>query len=108
MEGRECGAGLGGGGENVIIREESNAEHLAEEVEGEMGEVVLGEGGDEGAPGGGGAVRGGVEDLEGGVGELGFGVEVDEVVGEERDGFEAGFDDVGMELEASAEGSRVG
>ena len=39
---------------------------------------------------------------------MGFGVEVDEVVGEERDGMEAGFEDVGVKLEALWEGAGVG
>ncbi|TKY62600.1 product protein [Spatholobus suberectus] len=103
-EGGEGGAGLGGGGEGVVVGAEAEAEHAAEEAEGEEGEVVLGEGGDEGAPRGGGLVGEGVEELVGGVGEVGLGVEVYEVVAHQWDGFQPGFDDVGMELETLREG----
>lgn len=37
-------------------------------------------------------------------GELVLGVEVDEVVGDERDGLEARFEDMGMELQTLWEG----
>ncbi|KAK9163711.1 hypothetical protein Syun_004613 [Stephania yunnanensis] len=64
----------------------------------------MGKCGDDGAPRSGGDVRGFVEDLAGKEGFMKVGVEVDEVVGEEREGLEAGFGDVGVELLAFLEG----
>ncbi|KAK9165940.1 hypothetical protein Scep_001131 [Stephania cephalantha] len=101
---RQHPARLGRAGEDVIVGPEPVFEHSTEEVKGEEGEVVMGKCGDDGAPRSGGVVRGFVEDLAGKVGFLKFGVEVDEVVGEERDGLEAGFGDVGVELLAFLEG----
>lgn len=87
-EGGEGSDGLGGGGECVIVGEEAVAEHAAEEAESREGEVVLGEGGDDGAPCGGGFVGKRIEEFERRVREVGFGVEVDQVVAHQWNGFE--------------------
>lgn len=109
LVGGEGGAGLGGAGEDVVVGEDAGAEEAAEGVEGEQWEVVLGEGGDEGAPrGGAGPVGDFVEHLEGEEWEAAFGVEVDEVVGEESDVLYAGLDNVRVELLAFGEGSGGG
>jgi len=64
----------------VVVGKEAMAEHATEEAEGEVGEIVLGEGGDDGAPCGGGFVGKGIEEFVRGMGKVSFGVEVDEMV----------------------------
>lgn len=62
---------------------------MPEEVEGLPWKLVLGEAGDDGAPSRGALLMGFFESSERMEWEVGFGVEVDEIVGDERDEKEA-------------------
>ena len=75
-----------------------------------MMEFVLGEAWDDAGPGSGGD-RGGIEleeNLVGEMWELAFGVEGDEVVGEDRNEGDARFEDLGVELLAAGGWPRGG
>lgn len=101
--------GLGGGGDGAVGGGDPGREHAAEGVKGCRREAVLGEGGYEGGPCGGGGGSGEVEEgAEGKLGERAAGVEGEEVVGEQRvrggDGGEmAALEKVAMELLALGE-----
>lgn len=85
----ENGTGLSSRRENTIIRAEVPGHHFPEEVEGLPWKLVLGEAGDDGAPSRGALLLGFVESSERIEWELGFGIEVDEIVSDERDEKEA-------------------
>lgn len=75
--------------EYMVVGSNPSTEHSTKELEGKRGKLILGKGGDHGAPSGGRLTWGLVENLAGKEGQLGLGVEVYEVMGNEGDGLEA-------------------
>jgi len=71
----------------VVVGKEAVAKHATEEAEGELGEIVLGEGGDDGAPCGGGLVGKRIEEFVRGMRKVSFGIEVDQMVAHQWNSF---------------------
>ncbi len=64
----------------MIVRSSPGSEHSTKVMESKQRKLILGKGGDNGAPSSGGLMRRIVENLAGKEGELGLGIEVDEVM----------------------------
>jgi hypothetical protein len=64
----------------MVVGPNRSTEHSPKEVEGKQRKFILGKGRDNGAPSGGRLPWGVVENLAGKEGQLGLGIEVDEVV----------------------------
>lgn len=70
----------------MIIRPNPKTDHASEELKGKRRGLVLGKCRDNRAPSGGRFGRSFIENLQRKMRQLGLGVEVDQMVGDERDG----------------------